>query len=43
MDTESRDFTLRQTYMSNGIYNMETNASVDINGIIYYIVNNSSH
>ena len=34
MDTETRDFTLRQNYMSNGIYDMETNASVDINGMI---------
>ena len=34
MNTETRDFTLRQTYMSNGIYELETNASVDINGMI---------
>ena len=34
MDTETRNFILRQTYMSNRIYDMETNASVDINGMI---------
>ncbi len=39
---ETRDFTLRQTYMSNGIYDMEKNASVDINGILW-IVDNLSH
>ena len=34
MDTETRNLTLRQTYMSNGIYELETNAPVDINGMI---------
>ena len=32
MDTETRDLTLRQTYLSVGSYDLETNNSVDSNG-----------